>query len=42
VAKSAGCVVALLVKGMAINFVARLAVDALGHNASDKMIENTP
>ena len=41
-AKSAGCVGALLVKGMAINFVARLAVDALGHNASDKMIENTP
>ncbi|MDP1653630.1 MAG: hypothetical protein Q8L56_13000 [Rhodocyclaceae bacterium] len=41
-AKSAGCVVALLVKGVAIDFVARLAVDAFGYNASDKVIENTP
>ena len=41
-AKSAGCVVALLVKGVAIDRVARLAVDAFGRNASDRMIENTP
>ncbi|MBZ0125912.1 MAG: hypothetical protein K8F32_06040 [Rhodocyclaceae bacterium] len=41
-AKSLGCVVALLVKGVAIDFVARLAAKAFGHNASDKMIENTP
>jgi hypothetical protein len=42
VAKSAGCVVALLVKGATIDFVARLAVDAFGHNASDQMKNNRP
>jgi hypothetical protein len=41
-AKSAGCVVALLAKGVAIGGVARLAVDAFGHNASDKMNANRP
>jgi hypothetical protein len=41
-AKSAGCVVALLVKGAAIDFVARLAANAFGHNASDRMNVNTP
>jgi glutamate-1-semialdehyde aminotransferase len=41
-AKSAGCVVALLDKGAAIDFVARLAANAFGHNASDRMHMNTP
>ena len=41
-AKSAGCVVALLVKGVAIDCVARLAADAFGHNASDRMNVNRP
>jgi hypothetical protein len=41
-AKSAGGGVALLVKEMAIDCVARLAVDAFGHNASDKTIANRP
>jgi hypothetical protein len=41
-ARSAGCVVALLVKGAAIDFVARLAANASGHNASDETIENRP
>jgi hypothetical protein len=41
-AKSAGCVVALLVKGTTLDFVARLAANAFGHNASGKTIENRP
>jgi hypothetical protein len=41
-AKSAVCVVALLVKGATIDFVARLAADAFGRNASDRMNVNRP